>query len=98
MHKDVAAKYKPLFDQITTPLVRDGLVAFLGQEGMSMERVATQVRDYAARLEDGYRPLAQDTWLNLLWSYERKGNIHSPISEEEIVALARESKKETYLS
>ena len=89
-------KYDRVLPEIKTPSLRKKVAVFLSQ--YAEEIVDQLVDDYAIRLNaDRYRPKQNDSVLHILWGFKRKGTIRPLISEEEILEMARESKKETYL-
>lgn len=97
MSIDVVVDYGKVVKEIRTPSLRKEVVAFLSMH--SYEEVDRMVDSYARKLNSNrfqpkrdYNPV-----LDILWGFKRKGTIRPLMSEEEILEMARESKRETYL-
>lgn len=83
--------YGKVVKEIRTPSLRKEVVAFLSMN--SYEEIDRMVDGYVRKMNsEPFNPV-----LHILWGFKRKGTIRPLMSEEEILEMARESKRETYL-
>ena len=93
MSIDVVVDYSKAVKELRSPSLRKQVAEFLSR--YSYDVVDQMVDSYARKLNSKrFRPERDyNQVLDILWGLKRKGTIHSPISEEEILEMARESKQ-----
>lgn len=91
MSIDVVVDYGKVVKEIRCPSLRKQVAEFLSRYPYDV--VDRMVDSYVREMNsEPFNPV-----LHILWGFKRKGTIHPLMSEEEILEMARESKRETYL-
>lgn len=97
MSNELLVKYERMLNEIQSKNLRERMRVFLSNPELTEAKLDNMVADYVARLENNYVRRPNDEYVMFIEAFKRKGTILPLMSDEEILNLARESKRQTYL-
>jgi len=92
---ELLTKYARMVEEIRSPAKRKWMTDYLLK--ISPEYLEEKLADYISRLENNYYSKPEDRFLSFLEEFERRGTLRPAMTRDEILKMAREAKKETYL-